>query len=159
MALRFGPLSLLVLLPACGDMLHLDGSAMTRDVTVELPEPEAHPAEVALGKAPRTQSERPTAKLGRLPPETILRVVRSGWGKFRLCYAAGLTPCPNLQGRVSLEFVIGYDGSVIRARVNDSDLNADITRCVLKALYGLTFPRPVGGPVRVSYPVVFTPGG
>ena len=53
---------------------------------------------------------------GRLPPEVIQRIVRQNFGRFRLCYENGLRNNPNLQGRVSVRFVIGRDGAVSQRR-------------------------------------------
>ena len=53
---------------------------------------------------------------GRLPPEVIQRIVRQNFGRFRLCYENGLRNNPNLQGRVSVRFVIGRDGAVSNVR-------------------------------------------
>src|SRR5262249_58774195 len=53
-----------------------------------------------------------TSVSGRLPPEVIQRIVRQNYGRFRMCYEQGLTRNPNLEGRVSVRFVIGRDGGV-----------------------------------------------
>ena len=47
---------------------------------------------------------------GRLPPEVIQRIVRQNFGRFRLCYENGLRNNPNLQGRVTVKFVIDRSG-------------------------------------------------
>ncbi len=59
---------------------------------------------------------RDAASSGRLPPEVIQRIVRQNFGRFRLCYENGLRNNPNLQGRVSVRFVIGRDGAVSNVR-------------------------------------------
>lgn len=97
---------------------------------------------------------------GRLPPETIQRVVRQNFGRFRICYENGLRGCPNLQGRVAVRFVIGRDGSVSSVGNGGSDMaDQAVTSCVIKAFYGLSFPAPEGGIVTVTYPIMFSPGG
>jgi hypothetical protein len=96
---------------------------------------------------------------GRLPPEVIQRIVRQNFGRFRLCYENGLRTSPNLQGRVSVRFVIGRDGAVSNVGNGGSDLpDANVVSCVTRAFYGLSFPPPDSGIVTVTYPIVFVPG-
>ena len=97
---------------------------------------------------------------GRLPPEVIQRIVRQNFGRFRLCYENGLRNNPNLQGRVSVRFVIGRDGAVSNVSNGGSDMpDGGVVSCVVRAFYGLSFPQPEGGIVTVTYPIMFSPGG
>lgn len=101
-----------------------------------------------------------TSVSGRLPPEVIQRIVRQNFGRFRLCYEGGLRNNPNLQGRVSVSFVIGRDGSVGSVGNAGSDIpDGGVVSCVVRSFYGLSFPQPEGGVVKVTYPIMFTPGG
>ena len=91
-------------------------------------------------------------------PQRIQAVVRNDYGRIRTCYEQGLHGCPNLEGRISIRFVIGRDGTVTKARDNGSDLpDAAVVQCVVRAVRGLTFPRPKQ-PVTVEYPIMFSPG-
>lgn len=95
---------------------------------------------------------------GHLPPEVIQRIVRQNFGRFKLCYENGLRTNPNLQGRVSVRFVINRDGGVGSAVSGGSDLpDSGVVSCVTRAFYGLSFPQPDSGIVTVSYPIVFSP--
>jgi hypothetical protein len=95
---------------------------------------------------------------GRLPPETIQRIVRQNFGRFRLCYTEGLLRNPTLEGRVAVKFVIARDGSVETSADGGSDLpDTTVTECVVRAFGGLSFPTPEGGIVTVSYPITFSP--
>ncbi|MFS8071890.1 MAG: AgmX/PglI C-terminal domain-containing protein, partial [Byssovorax sp.] len=73
------------------------------------------------GLAGGPRSKPPQVKMGAttvtsgLPPEVIQRIVRQNFGRFRLCYEAGLRSNPSLSGRVATKFVIGRDGAVIQA--------------------------------------------
>lgn len=97
---------------------------------------------------------------GRLPPEVISRIIRQNFGRFRLCYENGLRNNPNLQGRVAVRFVIGADGAVSNVGNGGSDMpDGGVISCVVRAFYGLSFPRPEGGIVTVVYPMMFSPGG
>jgi hypothetical protein len=102
-------------------------------------------------------SEEPSVS-GRLPPETIQRVVRQSFGRFRSCYQQGLARDPSLAGRVSTKFVIARDGSVGVAVDAGSDLaDAGVASCVRHEFAGLSFPEPPGGAVSVVYPISFSP--
>lgn len=101
-----------------------------------------------------------TTVSGRLPPEVIQRIVRQNFGRFRLCYENGLRSNPNLEGRVAIRFVIGRDGSVSSVGNAGSSMpDSNVTSCVARAFYGLSFPQPEGGIVSVTYPISFSPHG
>ncbi|MDI1443262.1 AgmX/PglI C-terminal domain-containing protein [Polyangium sp. 6x1] len=97
---------------------------------------------------------------GRLPPEVVRRIIRQNFGRFRLCYENGLRNNPNLQGRVSVRFVIGADGAVSNVGNGGSDMpDGGVVSCIVRSFEGLSFPRPEGGIVTVVYPLMFAPGG
>ncbi len=116
-----------------------------------------------LGRSHRARPPRvrmgATDVSGRLPPEVIQRIVRQNFGRFRLCYENGLRNNPNLQGRVSVRFVISRDGTVSNVSGGGDIPDGGVISCVTRAFYSLSFPQPEGGIVTVSYPIVFTPGG
>lgn len=108
--------------------------------------------------APRVRMGATTVS-GRLPKEVIQRIVRQNFGRFRLCYEKGLGANPNLEGRVSVRFVINRDGSVSNVSNGGSSIpDATVVNCVVRAFYGLSFPKPEGGIVTVVYPIMFSPG-
>lgn len=116
-----------------------------------------------LGGAHKTRAPQvrmgATTVSGRLPPEVIQRIVRQNYGRFRMCYEQGLAGNPNLEGRVSVRFVIGRDGSVSNVSNGGSDIpDSNVVQCVIRAYYGLSFPQPEGGIVTVVYPIMFSPG-
>ncbi len=116
-----------------------------------------------LGGSHRTKAPRvrmgATQVSGRLPPEVIQRIVRQNYGRFRMCFEQGLARNPNLEGRVSVRFVIGRDGAVSNVSNGGSDLpDSQVVSCVVNAYYGLSFPQPEGGIVTVVYPIMFAPG-
>lgn len=109
-------------------------------------------------KAPRVRMGATTVS-GRLPKEVIQRIIRQNFGRFRLCYEKGLATNPNLEGRVSARFVINRDGSVSNVGNGGSSLpDSGVVNCVIRAFYGLSFPKPEGGIVTVVYPIMFSPG-
>jgi Ca-activated chloride channel family protein len=112
-----------------------------------------------LAKAPPRIREGATSINGRLPPEVIQRIVRQNFGRFRLCYENGLRNNPNLQGRVSVRFVIDPSGAVSMVANGGSDLpDAGVVQCVVRGFGNLSFPQPEGGMVTVVYPLAFAPG-
>jgi hypothetical protein len=109
-------------------------------------------------KAPQVRMGATTVS-GRLPPEVIQRIVRQNYGRFRMCYEQGLAKNPNLEGRVTVRFVIGRDGSVSNVSNGGSDIpDSGVVGCVIRNYYGLSFPQPEGGIVTVVYPIMFSPG-
>lgn len=117
-----------------------------------------------LGGAHRTRP--PTVRAGAasvsgaLPPEVVTRIVRQNFGRFRLCYENGLKNNPNLQGRVSVRFVIRADGEVMNVGNGGSDMpDGNVVTCVVRAFHALSFPEPENKQfVTVVYPIMFSPG-
>ncbi len=116
------------------------------------------------GRIARSHRVRPprvrmgaTSVSGRLPPEVIQRIVRQHFGRFRACYQQALARSPQLGGRFLVRFVIGRDGKVTNANANGSLGDAALSRCLVRAISAVSFPRPTGGIVTVSYPFVFSP--
>lgn len=95
---------------------------------------------------------------GHIPPQVIQRIVRQNFGRFRMCYEQGLARNPNLEGRIPVRFIIGSDGAVANASAMGSFPDGGVKSCVASAFYGLSFPPPETGTVRVTYPIMFSPG-
>lgn len=95
---------------------------------------------------------------GHLPPEVIQRIVRQNFGRFTFCYQNGLKTNPNLEGRVTVKFIIGRDGAVQLSADGGSDIpDASVKQCVVSSFAGMSFPAPDNGMVTVVYPLMFTP--
>jgi hypothetical protein len=111
-----------------------------------------------LAKAPTIRNPDVQTN-GRIPPEVIQRIVRQNFGRFRLCYEAGLRTNPGLNGRVVTKFVIGRDGAVAQAQDAGSDIaSQEVVSCVVRSFNNLSFPQPEGGIATVTYPIVLNPG-
>lgn len=96
---------------------------------------------------------------GSLPAEVIQRVARRNFGRFRLCYDEGLRRKPKLGGKIVIELVIDEKGRVPSSTSRGSDLpDAKMVECVRVGFLGLRFPSPESGVVRVTYPMLFSPG-
>lgn len=115
------------------------------------------PTGTHVAKGPVMRSAGDTTVSGRLPAQVIQRVVRQNFGRFRMCYEQGLARNPNLEGRVSVRFVIGRDGAVSAVSGGGDLPDATTTSCVASAFYGIAFPAPENGIVKVTYPLMFSP--
>lgn len=95
---------------------------------------------------------------GSMPSEVVQRLVRRNAGRYRLCYEEGLQRNPSLQGRVTVRFVIGRDGSVQTAQSSSSDLpDYAVVQCAIAATRSIAFPQPTGGGIVVaSVPIVMS---
>lgn len=104
----------------------------------------------------------PTARSAhfRVPPQAIRRIVRQQTGRFRQCYLEGMRRAARLEGRVMVEFEIGSDGRVWRARESAATLpDREVRRCLLRSMFELTFPNPHQQTIYVQYPLVFSRSG
>jgi len=109
-------------------------------------------------KGPRAPREGAIQTNGRLPPEVIQRIVRQNAGRYIFCYQNALRTNPNLEGRVTVRFVIGRDGSVQVASDGGSDIpDTGVRQCVVSSFANLSFPQPDNGMVTVVYPLMFSP--
>jgi hypothetical protein len=107
---------------------------------------------------PAPSGSTPAAAAGRLPPEVIQSVVHASFGAFRACYEAGLKRNPRLTGTVTVNYVIGEDGSTREAKDDGSTLpDQEVVACVVGGFRKLTYPPTQGGVVTVVYPVELSP--
>ena len=107
------------------------------------------------GRAPASD----VASKGRIPPDQIQRGVRNAWLEIKTCYEAGLARDANLEGSVSVRFVIEIDGSVKESNLSSTTLpDPEVARCIVGKFRKLQFPNPEGGTVTVVYPIALSPG-
>jgi TonB family protein len=108
-------------------------------------------------RVPRVRTEQLDVR-GTLSRETIRRVVRRHLNEVRFCYEQALTQGRELQGRVSVKFVISPIGSVQTAALSSSTIaDTKLDSCVVAAVRRWTFPTPEGGGVVVTLPFVLEP--
>jgi hypothetical protein len=106
-----------------------------------------------------TEDKKPDGVSGRLAPEEIQEIMRSNYSEFRACYEEGLARNRNLEGQVSVRFVIERDGSVTHVLVVYLTLpDCKVVSCLRAAYPKIKFPPPQGGIVTVVYPIMFEPG-
>ncbi len=101
-----------------------------------------------------------TVVLGGMDPDVIRRILREHIPQFRYCYQRELDKSAReFSGQLDLDFEIGASGHVKNEGLkNNSELPANVKKCVLNVLKGIRFPEPVGGgTVKVSQPINFYP--
>jgi hypothetical protein len=91
---------------------------------------------------------------GELDVATVRRYVTQVRDKLDLCYTAGLQDDPKLGGDVTIEFVIGQQGSVATA---SSTKKSKVITCLVDVIFRAPFPAPKSGVVKVSYPMKLQP--
>jgi len=95
--------------------------------------------------------------LGALDKSVIDRVIKQHLSGIRECYQEQKVENPELAGKVVVKLVIGKDGTVSSAKVEESSLdNVLVENCVCNRFEQMQFPSPKGGGlVIISYPIVF----
>lgn len=102
-----------------------------------------------------------TVVVGGLSKEVIAKVIKDHQREIKYCYESELNKIPDLAGKVAVLFVIGPDGSVQEANVNETSLNnSNAEQCMLTRIKRWKFPEPQGGGiVTVTFPWIFKPAG
>jgi TonB family protein len=91
---------------------------------------------------------------GDLSREVVRRVVRRNVSQVRACYEQQLISRPDLEGRVTVSFIISPTGATQTSVLASSSLgNSAAEQCIVRAVRRWSFPAPTGGGVvRVNYP-------
>jgi TonB family protein len=93
-----------------------------------------------------------------MSPEAIRRVVLRNIGQITHCHEQGLAQNPQVEGRVTVRFVIGSDGTVVVSQPVQNVSVASVGHCIAEAVRRWQFPRPEGdGVVTVNYPFTLEP--
>ncbi len=91
-----------------------------------------------------------------LDQEQVRRVIRRHRNEYRYCYERELQLKNDLQGKVTIRFVIGANGKVVAAAANEDTVGGGVGRCIRDRVLRWQFPAPGGGgTVVVSYPFLF----
>jgi TonB family protein len=92
---------------------------------------------------------------GKLDKETVKSHIRKQLGGIRWCYQKGYQKNPNLEGKVTVRFIIATAGKVIKAEIVKSTLgDTEVEACIEQKILSWRFPEPKGGIVKVVYPFV-----
>lgn len=111
-------------------------------------------------KVPRIRSGKADVR-GSLSKEVIRRIIGRHINEVKFCYEQELNQRPDLQGRVSVKFIISPTGAVQTAAKADSTMgNPKVDECIVQAVRRWVFPSPEGGGiVVVTYPFVLEQAG
>ena len=91
---------------------------------------------------------------GGLSREQVRRTIRQHINEVRFCYEQSLMSRPDLEGRVSVRFMVNAEGAVAMSTVADSSgPTAEVGSCVSQAMRRWSFPSS-SGPTMVTYPFV-----
>jgi TonB family protein len=94
--------------------------------------------------------------LGTLDKKEIRRVIHAHRTEVRACFEKTLQSADLLAGKLAIRFVVGLDGAVCQAQTTGNSFGSDaLADCVVNALRKWRFAPPGGGPVIVTYPIVF----
>jgi len=103
----------------------------------------------------------PSAKFGmsgggKLDREVVKKYIRKQLAKIRWCYQKAFQKNPNLEGKVTVSFIISPTGSVMSSKVSKSTLrDKELEKCIEQKILTWRFPAPKGGGVvKVNYPFV-----
>lgn len=93
---------------------------------------------------------------GWLDPAAIEQRAHASLQLYAHCFRDGFARNRDLSGVVKLRLRIDEDGTVGSVRDGGSDLpDGEAVSCVAEGFYAMRFPRPEGGSVEVTYPVLF----
>jgi outer membrane biosynthesis protein TonB len=103
----------------------------------------------------------PSAKFGmegsgKLDRAVVKQYIRKQLAKIRWCYQKAFQRNPDLEGKLTVSFIISPTGSVMSSKVIATTLNdRDLEGCIEKKILTWRFPAPKGGGVvKVNYPFV-----
>jgi hypothetical protein len=89
--------------------------------------------------------------------EIYARIILDNKEKLKRCYdiekSKGTT---GISGMIILNFTIDYQGRILRAGVEESDLPISLKACLIKTLWAISFPPPNNrGQITVRQPLKF----
>jgi hypothetical protein len=105
------------------------------------------------GRVPSISIGQPSVQ-GDLNKAIVRRYIKRNAQKLQYCYEKQLRVTPRLAGTVATRFTIGADGKVSDATARGM-ASAEVNACVAAVIQDIEFPKPKGGEVVVSYPLVF----
>lgn len=94
---------------------------------------------------------------GPLEGEAIEDVIRQNGNEIRACYIQELDRDPDLEGKITVSFLIDGTGQVADAEIGETTMNDTVVEeCIMLNVRRWRFPAPGdGGEIRVNYPFTF----
>jgi FHA domain len=106
---------------------------------------------------PKVDISRPEPSDG-LDRAIIKRYVKRQLAQISYCYESELLVKPNLEGTVTVQFLITSSGTVSQS--TGGGMDAKVANCVSGVVKNIAFPKPTnGGNVQVNYPFTFRAAG
>ncbi len=97
---------------------------------------------------------------GELSQDQISAVMKRNLKALRDCYESALKRDRKLAGKLVIRFEITDEGRTADVEVDEVSLKSgDVASCIKSRAKSWRFPKPDGGSVLVSYPIIFTPSG
>lgn len=96
---------------------------------------------------------------GELSADAIRSVMKRKMSAIKSCYESALKRDRDLKGKLIIEFEILETGRITGLYFGGSLKSSDIESCIKSRARSWRFPKPDGGTVFVSIPVVLTPSG
>ncbi|NOZ85827.1 MAG: energy transducer TonB [Deltaproteobacteria bacterium] len=96
---------------------------------------------------------------GALDSGALQRAVRRKMSAVKACYEKQLKRNPNLSGKIVIYFVVGGNGRVTEASIEQNTMgNKEVAACILVKIKRWIFPKPEDGEeAPVTIPFVFAP--
>ncbi len=96
---------------------------------------------------------------GELSQAQIARVMKRKLKSLRACYEGALKRNRQLKGKLVIEFEIMETGRTSNVEFSGSLNSKEVQKCIKRRAKSWRFPKPDGGSVFVSYPIIFSPAG
>ncbi|QED30241.1 AgmX/PglI C-terminal domain-containing protein [Microvenator marinus] len=94
---------------------------------------------------------------GTLSQGEVYNAIQKHIGKIQACYERELNKNPSLGGKLQYEWTIKTNGRVgVVKEIGSTMGNATVSKCVTGVIRKIQFPKPKGGEVIVTYPLVFS---
>jgi TonB family protein len=91
---------------------------------------------------------------GSLDKDIVRRIVQRNRAQAQYCFERALLINPGLGGKVVVQFLIGPEGTTSNAKLVQG-LGSPVDECVVSRVRTWQFPKPEGGPVAVTLPMLF----
>jgi hypothetical protein len=99
-----------------------------------------------------------SSEIGALDEAETQEVFKRAASKLSRCFEKGLRRVPYMGGEVRVAVRVSMDGSTRWAYVKDSSLgDLETEQCMLQAIKGATWPKPVGGEGLAENSYTFDP--
>lgn len=97
-----------------------------------------------------------TSGSGSRDAESITAAINRQKNSVEYCYQKSARLNPNIRGRIDIEISIAENGRVTRANVINTTLgDADLEKCITRAIRIWRFDSGASGPVNVRVPFIF----